>query len=94
LLILGEPEICHPENCAGRIGEAGVAWAPSPAKAVARNTMSTEKTLKTFMRGAGDNPVLLDYKRDRKVSLKCGCGGLRPAIQELTAKLAEKSLEM
>jgi hypothetical protein len=46
------------------------------------------------MRGAGDNPVLLDYKRDRKVSLKCGGGGLRPAIQELTAKLAEKSLEM
>jgi hypothetical protein len=74
LLIFGESEICHPENCAGRIAGAGVARVASPAKAVARNTISEKKTLKAFMRRAGDNPVLLDYKRDRKGSLKCGCG--------------------
>jgi hypothetical protein len=67
LLVCVELEICHPENWGGKSADvaagmdvaAGAAWAPSPAKAVARNTISTETILKNFMRTG--RPATLCY---------------------------------
>src|SRR6267378_8504130 len=82
LLVWGEPEICHPENCSGRRTVVGTAGTPSPAKAVATDKISTEMILEAFMRmnrTGGRSPLSLDYRPAGKVSssakLGCAAGG-------------------